>query len=268
MIPSLPGLLQASQPLRRCHPSGAAPRRLHPQRDGRRARLPVAGHPPRRARCLQDHPHRRDQAEQRWTAYAVSVILFSFVCILALYLQQRFQASLPLSQSGVPVGPVAPDLAYNTSRQLRHEHELAELLGRVDHDVPDPDGRARRPQLHLRGVGIAVAIALTRGLVRRSATTIGNFWVDLTRSILYILLPIAFVGRALPGLAGRDPDVRGSVDRRDDIAGRASRRSRLGPSPLRKRSRSWATTAAASSTPTRPIPSRTLRRSRTGSRCC
>ena len=57
-----------------------------------------------------------ETVEQRWTAYAVSVIVFSFVCILALYLQQRLQTYLPLSQSGVAgVGPVAPDLAYNTA---------------------------------------------------------------------------------------------------------------------------------------------------------
>ncbi len=76
--------------------------------------------------------------------------------------------------------------------------------------------------------GIAVAIALTRGLVRKSSPTIGNFWVDLTRSTLYILLPIAFVGGAVPGLAGRDPDLR-QLDRPSTPSGGGTQTIPLGP---------------------------------------
>jgi K+-transporting ATPase ATPase A chain len=135
-----------------------------------------------------------ETVEQRWTAYAVSVIVFSFVCILALYLQQRLQASLPLNQSGVSVGPVAPDLAYNTSVSFDTNTNWQNYSGESTMTyLTQMAGLAVRNFVSA-ATGIAVALALTRGLVRRSATTIGNFWVDLTRGTLYILLPIAFVG--------------------------------------------------------------------------
>ena len=135
-----------------------------------------------------------ETVEQRWTAYAVSVIVFSFVCILALYLQQRLQASLPLSQSGVTVGPVAPDLAYNTAVSFDTNTNWQNYSGEQTMTyLTQMAGLAVRNFVS-GATGIAVALALTRGLVRKSATTIGNFWVDLTRSTLYILLPIAFVG--------------------------------------------------------------------------
>jgi K+-transporting ATPase ATPase A chain len=139
-----------------------------------------------------------ETVEQRWTAYAVSVLVFSFVCILALYLQQRFQASLPLSTGGVPgIGPVAPDLAYNTSVSFDTNTNWQNYLGETTMTyLTQMAGLAVRNFVSA-ATGIAVAIALTRGLVRKSATTIGNFWVDLTRSTLYILLPIAVIAAVI-----------------------------------------------------------------------
>ena len=136
-----------------------------------------------------------ETVEQRWTAYAVSVIVFSFVCILALYLQQRLQASLPLSQGGTAgIGPVAPDMAYNTAVSFDTNTNWQNYLGENTMTyLTQMAGLAVRNFVSA-ATGIAVALALTRGLVRKSSTTIGNFWVDLTRSTLYILLPIAFVG--------------------------------------------------------------------------
>ena len=135
-----------------------------------------------------------ETAEQRWTAYAVSVIVFSFVCILALYLQQRFQASLPLSQGGTAgIGPVAPDLAYNTAVSFDTNTNWQNYSGENTMTyLTQMAGLAVRNFVSA-ATGIAVALALTRGLVRKSSATIGNFWVDVTRSTLYILLPIAFV---------------------------------------------------------------------------
>jgi K+-transporting ATPase ATPase A chain len=136
-----------------------------------------------------------ETVEQRWTAYALSVIVFSFVCILALYLQQRLQTYLPLSQTGASgVGNVNPDLAYNTAVSFDTNTNWQNYLGETTMTyLTQMAGLAVRNFVSA-ATGIAIAIALTRGLVRRSATTIGNFWVDLTRSTLYILLPIAFVG--------------------------------------------------------------------------
>ena len=136
-----------------------------------------------------------ETVEQRWQAYAVSVLVFSFVCILALYLQQRLQTYLPLATTGAPgVGNVNPDLAYNTAVSFDTNTNWQNYLGETTMTyLTQMAGLAVRNFVSA-ATGIAIAIALTRGLVRKSATTIGNFWVDLTRSTLYILLPIAFVG--------------------------------------------------------------------------
>ncbi|HEX7490413.1 MAG TPA: potassium-transporting ATPase subunit KdpA, partial [Candidatus Limnocylindrales bacterium] len=135
-----------------------------------------------------------ETAEQRWQAYAVSVLVFSFVCILALYLQQRLQTYLPLATTGASgVGNVNPDLAYNTAVSFDTNTNWQNYLGETTMTyLTQMAGLAVRNFVSA-ATGIAVALALTRGLVRKSATTIGNFWVDLTRSTLYILLPIAFV---------------------------------------------------------------------------
>jgi K+-transporting ATPase ATPase A chain len=135
-----------------------------------------------------------EKSEQRWTAYAVSVIVFSFVCILALYLQQRLQAYLPLGQGGTAgIGPVAPDMAYNTSVSFDTNTNWQNYLGENTMTyLTQMAGLAVR-NFTSAATGIVVAIALTRGLVRKSAPTIGNFWVDMTRSTLYILLPISVV---------------------------------------------------------------------------
>ena len=132
-----------------------------------------------------------ETVEQRWQAYAISVLVFSFVCILALYLQQRLQGALPLNQSGL--GAVSPDLAYNTAVSFDTNTNWQNYAGEATMTfLTQMAGLAVRNFVSA-ATGIAIAIALTRGLVRHSATTIGNFWVDLTRSTLYILLPISFI---------------------------------------------------------------------------
>jgi K+-transporting ATPase ATPase A chain len=135
-----------------------------------------------------------ETVEQRWPAYALSVILFSFVCILALYLQQRFQTYLPLSQTGASgVGNVNPDLAYNTAVSFDTNTNWQNYLGETTMTYLSQMAGLAVRNFVSAATGIAVAIALVRGLVRKSMPTIGNFWVDLTRSTLYILLPISFV---------------------------------------------------------------------------
>ncbi len=192
MIPSLPGLLQAislfAVAILIARPLGSYIRSVM---EGERVFLSPIIRPVERG--VYKVVRVDETVEQDWKAYAVSVILFSFVCILVLYLQERFQASLPLSQSGVPVGPVAPDLAYNTSVSFDTNTNWQNYSGESTMTyLTQMAGLAVR-NFTSAASGIAVAIALTRGLVRRSATTLGNFWVDLTRTILYILLPIAFV---------------------------------------------------------------------------
>jgi len=137
----------------------------------------------------------------------VSVLVFSFVCILACTSKQRLQTYLPLSTKVLGVGNVQSRPRLQHRRQLRHEHELAELPGRDDDDVPDPDGRLAVRNFTSAASGIAVAIALTRGLVRRSSPTIGNFWVTSPAAPSTSCCRSPWSG-AFPGIAGRHPDVR------------------------------------------------------------
>jgi K+-transporting ATPase ATPase A chain len=191
MIPSLPGLLQAISlfvvAILLARPLGGYIRKVM---EGERVFLSPVVRPVERA--IYKVLGVDETVEQRWTSYAVSVILFSFVCILALYLQQRFQGALPLNQGGTAgIGPVAPDMAYNTSVSFDTNTNWQNYYGENTMTyLTQMAGLAVR-NFTSAASGIAVAIALTRGLVRHSVATIGNFWVDLTRSILYVLLPIS-----------------------------------------------------------------------------
>jgi K+-transporting ATPase ATPase A chain len=194
MIPSLPGLLQAISlfvvAILLARPLGGY---MEAAMEGKRVFLSPIIRPVERS--VYWILRVDEKVEQNWRAYAVSVIVFSFVCILALYLQQRLQAYLPLNQGGVPgIGGVSPDLAYNTSVSFDTNTNWQNYSGETTMTyLTQMAGLAVRNFVSA-ATGIAVAVALVRGLVRHSATTIGNFWVDLTRGTLYILLPIAFVG--------------------------------------------------------------------------
>jgi K+-transporting ATPase ATPase A chain len=129
--------------------------------------------------------------EQGWRAYAGSLLVFSLLSILVLYLQQRLQASLPLNPTGAPAVPT--DLALNTAvsfttntnwQNYAGESTMAHLTQAVGLTVQNFLSAA---------VGLAIAIALVRGITRRMSPTIGNFWVDVTRFTLYVLLPLAFL---------------------------------------------------------------------------
>ena len=114
--------------------------------------------------------------------------------------------------------------------------------------------------------GLAIAIALFRGLTRRSSTTLGNYWVDLTRGVLYILLPISVVGALVLVWQGV-PQTWNGPQTVTTLEG-AQQTIAYGPIASQEMDQgARATTAAGSSTPTPPIRSRARRRSRTGSRC-
>src|SRR3984893_9416812 len=133
--------------------------------------------------------------DQHWMSYAVGVLLFNLVGFLLLYALQRLQGVLPLNPQDFP--GVAPDLALNTSISFTTNTNwqayggestmsyLVQMAGLTVHNFVSA------------ATGIAVAIALIRGFARRSAQTIGNFWVDLTRTVLYVLLPISIVAALL-----------------------------------------------------------------------
>jgi potassium-transporting ATPase potassium-binding subunit len=131
------------------------------------------------------------EREQRWQTYAYGVLGFSLFSVLLLYLIQRVQDWLPLNPTGV--GNVPEALAFNTAasfvtntnwQNYAPENTVSHLIQMSGLAVQNFVSAA---------VGIAVAVALVRGLTRRRSATIGNFWVDLTRATTRVLLPIAFV---------------------------------------------------------------------------
>jgi len=131
------------------------------------------------------------EREQRWTTYAGAVLAFSVVSVLALYLLQRVQGSLPFNPTGAT--DVPPALAFNTAVSFVTNTNWQNYAGEntMSH-LTQMTGLAVQNFVSA-AVGLAVAIAFIRGLVRRRSGTLGNFWVDLTRGLVRVLLPLAFV---------------------------------------------------------------------------
>ena len=132
-----------------------------------------------------------EKREQRWTAYAISLLAFSFMSVVVLYGFLRLQSHLP----GNPDDQAAmrPDLAFNTAVSFLTNTNWQNYAGEsaVSH-LTQTAGLAFHNFVSA-AMGAAVAVALVRGLVRRKAATIGNFWVDLTRTCTRILLPFCVV---------------------------------------------------------------------------
>jgi K+-transporting ATPase ATPase A chain len=131
------------------------------------------------------------KADQRWSLYAVSVIAFSFVSVIALYVLQRVQSGLPWD-IGMP--NVDPALAFNTAASFVTNTNWQAYSGEstMSH-LTQMAGLAVQNFLSA-AVGIAVAVALIRGFTRSKTDRIGNFWVDLTRITIRILLPLSVIG--------------------------------------------------------------------------
>jgi potassium-transporting ATPase potassium-binding subunit len=130
--------------------------------------------------------------EQRWTIYARSLLAFSTVSVLALYLLQRVQGGLPVNPTDVPGVP--EPLAFNTAVSFVTNTNWQNYAGETTMSHMTQMMGLAVQNFVSAAVGIAVAVALIRGLVRRRSATIGNFWVDLTRSTVRVLLPISIIG--------------------------------------------------------------------------
>jgi len=132
------------------------------------------------------------EQEQRWYEYTIAMLLFSAAGMLLLYIEQRTQQWLPLNPQGF--GAVEPQLAFNTAASFTSNTNwqaytgeqtmsyLTQMMGLTFHNFVSA------------ATGIALAVAFIRGLTRRSAQHLGNFWVDITRCVLYILLPFSVIG--------------------------------------------------------------------------
>ncbi|HTZ89257.1 MAG TPA: potassium-transporting ATPase subunit KdpA, partial [Alloacidobacterium sp.] len=129
--------------------------------------------------------------EMRWTAYCVSMLVFSAATLLFTYVIERVQQYLPFNPQHL--GGVAPDLAWNTAISFTTNTNwqaytpettmsyLTQMLGLATHNFWSA------------AVGIALAVAFIRGIARKEARTLGNFWVDITRATLWVLVPICIV---------------------------------------------------------------------------
>jgi K+-transporting ATPase ATPase A chain len=133
-----------------------------------------------------------ETAEQDWKGYTVAVLSMAFVAIVAGYIVFRIQDVLPFNQGGIP--PMTPDLAFNTSISFETNTNWQNYSGETGATYLTQAAVLAVRNFTSAATGLAVAIALIRGLTRRSTKTLGNYWVDLTRGILYILLPISVVG--------------------------------------------------------------------------
>jgi K+-transporting ATPase ATPase A chain len=133
-----------------------------------------------------------EEREMEWKEYAVSVLLFSGVSMLVLYAMQRLQGVLPFNPQ--KLGKVAPDLAFNTAASFTTNTNWQAYTPETTMSYFTQMAGLACHNFVSAGAGIAMAIALIRGIARREKETIGNFWVDLTRGTLWILLPVSIVG--------------------------------------------------------------------------
>jgi K+-transporting ATPase ATPase A chain len=134
--------------------------------------------------------------EQRWTGYAFSLLAFSAVSGLVVYLLQRAQGSLPFNPRNFS-GNVSPDSAFNTAFSFVTNTDWQSYVPEATLSYFVQMAALTVQNFMSAAAGLAVAMAIVRGFARHSVDTIGNFWVDLTRSVLYILLPLSIVGALL-----------------------------------------------------------------------
>ena len=132
-----------------------------------------------------------ETVEQGWKGYAISVVVMAVIAIVIGYVMLRLQDVLPLNPNGATAQ--GPDLAFNTSVSFETNTNWQNYSGETGASYLIQMAMLAVRNFTSAATGLAVAIALVRGLTRRSASTIGNYWVDLTRGILYILLPISAV---------------------------------------------------------------------------
>jgi potassium-transporting ATPase potassium-binding subunit len=133
---------------------------------------------------------RRDK-EQSWLGYTLAMLAFSIAGFVSLYLILRFQDLLPFNPNGF--AGVAPDLAFNTAVSFLTNTNWQNYGGESTMSLFSQMAGLAVHNFVSAGAGIALAMAVTRAFMRSAADTLGNFWVDLTRAVLYVLLPIAIV---------------------------------------------------------------------------
>ncbi len=133
----------------------------------------------------------RPEVEQHWKTYTLALLAFNVLGFLALFLLQLLQGVLPLNPEGLP--GVEPWLAFNTATSFMTNTNWQSYAGETTMSQLTQTLGLGVQNFVSAATGMAVVIALTRGLARRSAATLGNFWADLVRATLYILLPLSLL---------------------------------------------------------------------------
>ncbi len=131
------------------------------------------------------------KTEMAWHVYAAAFMVFSIAGLFLTYAFQRLQAILPLNPAGLPAVP--PDLSFNTAASFATNTNWQSYGGESTMSYLTQMAALAKENFISAAAGMAVLVAFIRGLARHTAKTIGNFWVDLTRTVLYILIPLCFV---------------------------------------------------------------------------
>ena len=157
------------------------------------------------------------EKEQNWKRYAASMVIFSAVAMGVTYLLIRIQGSLPLNPQHL--GAVPQALSFNTAASFMTNTNWQNYGGETTMSYFSQIGALTLEQMLSPVIGIAVAIAMVRGFSRRNSPTIGNFWVDMTRGLLYIVFPIAFVAGIIFVGQGAVQTLAGTVGVHDVLNG-------------------------------------------------
>ncbi len=157
------------------------------------------------------------EQEQNWKRYAASMVIFSAVAMGVTYLLLRIQGSLPLNPQHF--GAVPQALSFNTASSFMTNTNWQNYGGEETMSYFSQIGALTLEQMLSPVIGIAVAIAMVRGFSRRNSPTIGNFWVDMTRGLFYIIIPIAFIGGIIFVGQGAVQTLAGTVSFHDALNG-------------------------------------------------
>src|ERR1700730_5807006 len=140
-------------------------------------------------RLLYRYSRSDPDEDMTWQTYSVAMLVFTLVGMLLLYALQRLQAVLPLNPQGMSA--VSPDLSFNTATSFTTNTNWQNYGGETTLSYFTQMAGLTVKNFVSASVGLAIMVALIRGLARRTAKAIGNFWVDTVRSCLYILLPLS-----------------------------------------------------------------------------
>ena len=147
--------------------------------------------------------------EMTWGTYAMAVLAFNLVCFIVLYAILRAQGALPLNPDGI--GGMAPDLAFNTAVSFVTNTNWQAYSGEAQLSYLSQMTGLTVQNFVSAGTGMAVAVAVIRGFTAAKGNTIGNFWLDLTRSVLWILLPMSIILALFLAWQGVPQTLQGAV---------------------------------------------------------